>query len=416
MNNTLTASRPLLHRALLALARHPRRIVQFPLGLSRWDDTDELILAAPHSPASHTFLLARSEDMEPLRDLPLTCAGMLLIGGRGRAVGYRVRATGVLEPLTRLRLVGAGMHQFDLVAAQRVNERLRRVSVERWSRTIGALGMDTWWRLVQLHYGIIGTGRTGSIIAQMLVRLGATRVWLCDPDRMEFHNLGEMVGVTEADLGQFKVDALAAVLRNDNADVVPVVTKASITDLRALGAARRCDFLYCCCDHDSGRWAASILAALFCKPLIDVATGVERGTARTMGADVRLVLPGRCLACLGGFRQPVAAGRVLLDAELESRLRVARDWSRERAGSLASLNHLAAAAGLRMLEDLVAERLTESVWLRLEFDPRGRLSTRYLERANHAVPGHCALCVTLAGLGDAGLDRVPGLLRSGPPV
>jgi hypothetical protein len=97
-----------------------------------------------------------------------------------------------------------------------------------------------------------------------------------------------------------------------------------------------------------------------------------------MGADVRLVLPGeRCLLCLGGLADLEGARRVLASADAEQAFHAGRDWRRERAGSLRSLNHLAASVALRLWEDLVAGLVRASTWTHIEFDPSGRLTVSH---------------------------------------
>jgi hypothetical protein len=125
-----------------------------------------------------------------------------------------------------------------------------------------------------------------------------------------------------------------------------------------------------------------------------------------MGADVRLILPGeRCLWCLGGVanREQV---RTLL-AVHSFPLPAGCSWPEERAGSLRSLNQLAAHLGLRLLEDLVRERVQHSTWLHLEFDPQGIPALQTVTPPEN--PG-CPLC-HLTAEGDAGLASVRDVLQ-----
>lgn len=144
---------------------------------------------------------------------------------------------GGLRPIGRLSLVGSGMHR--LVAAplsnwasgqaSRAGDHGPKESAQddaratrsqaRWSRTIGALGgYDAWHRLSRLHIGVVGCGRTGSLVAGMLVRLGLRRITLVDEDRVEFHNLGEMEHITERDLGLPKVPRRVAAVAATTSD------------------------------------------------------------------------------------------------------------------------------------------------------------------------------------------------------
>jgi hypothetical protein len=96
---------------------------------------------------------------------------------------------------------------------------------------------------------------------------------------------------------------------------------------------------------------------------------------------------GNAVATLSNERAPIA-----LD----------REWRTQRAGSLASLNHLAVAAGVRLLEDLAAERITRSQWLRLTYDEVGCFQVAY--PAVTADPA-CPLCAR-AGRGDFALGSM----------
>ncbi len=101
-----------------------------------------------------------------------------------------------VEPVHALSLVGAGMYTLSLVANHTPVAVTHRRTVgmstalTRWSRTIGALGgEDVWQRLIRLRVAVIGCGRSGSITALSLARLGLRHLTLIDPDMVELHNL-----------------------------------------------------------------------------------------------------------------------------------------------------------------------------------------------------------------------------------
>ena len=181
-----------------------------------------------------------------------------------------------------------------------------------------------------------------------------------------------------------------------------VTVAASITRWPALYAAQGCDVMLSCVDHDSARLAATAIATVFCKPLLDIATGVHgSGAEREMGADVRLMLPGQCLLCCGGLRDQTGALQVLARAEAERALSAQRDWRHERAGSLASLNQCAVGVALRLLEDFVAARIQDSTWARLAFTPAGALNVTYPPVSSPDTTLRCPLC-RLTGWGEDG--------------
>ena len=414
----LVAPVRVFREVLRRITRERAHGLDWPVGRSQWGDSLELILAPASSGVERTLRVVLTDDFDPPRWLPPPCAGVLLVGRerrRGRAVGFLARSPVDLEPLDCVQLIGPGMHRIPLAGSRSLPD-LQQDSgdgspLRRWSRTIGALG-PAWRRLVRLRFGLVGAGRTGSVFARLLLRIGVRHLTLIDPDVMERFNLGESDDcLVESDAGRPKVDALADALRAlyPRADIRCV--HESISHVCSFDAARACDMLVCSADHDSARLATACVALLFCRPLLDVATGIHREAPNRMGASVRLVLPGRCLLCTGGLRV-VDAGRALRSAEAERAFHAGRDWRTERAGSLASLNHLAAALGLRMIEDLLLERIRDTTWLQLEYDSSGRVATAYppLPEIHDTAP--CRLCATLAGMGDDGLALVPGLIRS----
>jgi hypothetical protein len=306
------------------------------------------------------------------------------------------------------------MHTLTLAGAARTpGDDLPTPARERWSRSIAALGGEVWRRLSGLHYGIAGVGRSGSILAEAVAAgWGAERLSLIDPDLIQTHNLGEMMVVTAADRGAPKATAVTEALRRRSSMNRITAVVGSVTHLPALRALQNCDVLFGCLDHDSGRLALAVLAVLFCKPYLDVATGIHGpATRRHMGADVRLLVPGeRCLLCLGGLADQAGARRVLTSADAEQAFNVHRDWRQERNGSLRSLNHLAAALALRLWEDFVAQRLPGSTWLHAEFDSAGQLTLTYPPSA----VSPCPLC-PLLGRGEEGLAQGRVFFQQDPP-
>jgi molybdopterin/thiamine biosynthesis adenylyltransferase len=290
------------------------------------------------------------------------------------------------------------------------------------------LGEEVWERLIGLHVVLVGCGRTGSVMAVSLTRLGIRRLTLIDPDCVELHNLGEMDALTEADLGTPKAEALARHLFSLSSpgriSILPL--NASIAHPTALSAAKAGDVLVCCADNDAARLATGLIATLYHKVLLDIGTGIfledsrqppagsgqpspiripNSGTLRvfrirTMGADVRLIIPGDgCLLCRGNLTAYSQAVEDLCNHRPPAR--VPGEWRQERAGSLRSLNVMAAGLGVHMLQELVSERIDQSAWAHLEFDQAGQLTVQYppFPRSNDSAP--CALCVK-AGLGNEG--------------
>lgn len=240
--------------------------------------------------------------------------------------------------------------------------------------------------------------------AATLARAGVRKLTLVDPDAVEPHNLGEMDAVGRDDIGRPKVTAVAAALMRE-LDIEVEALTIGIDRLSAFRAARSADMLIGCADNPVARLLTSTIGVAYLRPVIDIGAGVfGSGVERRMGLDVRLLLPGVCLVCLGG----VVGLR--LDALGEHDARAPRagadEWRRERAGSLRSLNQIAVGLGVRLLEDLISGRVSGSAWLRVEFDGDGAPRLLRIRPSESA----CPLCA-VAGCGDGVLPLVPRLLR-----
>jgi hypothetical protein len=344
-------------------------------------------------------------------DLPPapTCSIML---GSGEDVG---RFTGIvavrdqIAPVQAMKVVGTRMRRLEAVDFPRRGPgAMLPEDAERWSRLIGALGgADVWERLRALEFCIIGAGRTGSLVATTLARGGVRSLTLVDPDVLEWHNLDAMDAVTAHDLGRLKVEAIAEHLQRDLPHIRITAFPRSLMTVAARTRVKSADVLICCVDDDAARLVAAALASCYLKPLLDLGTGIFHdgpptsltpspnrpiaASSRSLGADIRLILPGDgCLLCWGG----VADARGALARWHTGVLRPR--WDEERAGSLRSLNALAAHLGIRLLEDLVAGGLDHSVWLRFETDDQGSPSLRQLPSLRRP---NCRLC-SLLGVGD----------------
>jgi hypothetical protein len=395
------------------LRERPDRIVTVPAGWSRSPERLQWLVHAvepmPGPQAPQVCVTATTgEFVQRLR------AGLLhahreasvlsLCLGIGPASGRLAGlagVAGVTQSLRRIAVAGPGLLRLD--APDAVPLPTPGAEPERLSRTIGALGADAVARLRSLRVAVVGCGRSGSLVVEGLAALGVAGLVLIDPDVLEAHNFGEMAGLVADDLGDAKVQALArAVQRQPLATGTQVTAVAeSVLSLAALGALKEADVLVCCADSVAARLATAVLAVFYLKPLLDIGTAVLAGPR--IGADVRWLLPGRCLLCVGGLPDLAAARTALLQGRIQLRT---GEFTTERLGSLRSLNTMAVGLGQTLLEQCVAGRREEATWLQLDVDATGlpRLASRRPGRASR-----CGLCVQ-TGQGDGALADLPALL------
>jgi hypothetical protein len=220
-----------------------------------------------------------------------------------------------------------------------------------------------------------------------------------------------MDGVEACDVGRYKTSALADFLIHytSAASARFRAIHESVFSLPALVELKASDFLFCCVDNAPARLGTSFLAKLYLKPMIDIGTGILRAGARqTMGADVRLVLPDRCLLCFGGIRGIEQALTHLLDlSHYQNSHLASTDWRRQRAGSLHSLNQMAVSFALRVLEEFVGGRVEDNTWLQVDVDELGMPQVR---QGRAPKPNECRLC-RITGFGDFGVHLLRSLVR-----
>jgi hypothetical protein len=226
------------------------------------------------------------------------------------------------------------------------------------------------------------------------------RLVLIDPDIVESHNLDAMDGVTARAIGSSKVEALAGFLRRDfpEIDVIPV--QNGVETPAALTRAAEAEVIISAPDAGRPRFFAAVAAVLFCRPHLDVGTGIfRRGGTLEAGADIRLIVPGEgCLNCVGGIRRLLS-------------LRPRADWRSECARSLRSLNQIAAHAGLYLVERLFSGDRMGTTWQRIEARNGGPLSLTALPNPERRACRVCALLGRGEGIGLTSAGRQAADMR-----
>lgn len=164
-----------------------------------------------------------------------------------------------------------------------------------WSAAADRLPEQALEAVRNVHVTLVGAGSLGSVAAEQMARAGVPRITLIDPDRVEAHNLTRTT-YQLADVGRFKVDALADRLHAINPEV-QVDTATWSVDPSA--HAKLCDIV---ADSslvlgmaDSPRALALLDTVLHEQDTPGIFAGVYRGA---VGADVITVLPG-ITACYG---------------------------------------------------------------------------------------------------------------------
>jgi tRNA A37 threonylcarbamoyladenosine dehydratase len=96
-------------------------------------------------------------------------------------------------------------------------------------RTTGVWGHRGQSQIASLRVGIVGLGSVGSVVCELLARMGIQDLTIIDFDRVEELNLDRILNANPSHLGHFKVDvARAAAEQNHTASSIQINSVAQI--------------------------------------------------------------------------------------------------------------------------------------------------------------------------------------------
>jgi molybdopterin-synthase adenylyltransferase len=178
---------------------------------------------------------------------------------------------------------------------------------EQFKRTRTVYGDDSHKRVTRLRIGIVGLGSVGSILAEMLARMGFQRFTLIDFDVIKAHNLDRQLGSTEDDIGKDKVVVAERVIRKSatskNLEIKSVID--SIAYKSAYKTALDCDVLFSCVDRPLPRYILNHIAYAHLIPVIDggIKVAFKDRVFQTAEWQLQTCTSGKaCLQCLGVYQ------------------------------------------------------------------------------------------------------------------
>jgi molybdopterin/thiamine biosynthesis adenylyltransferase len=184
----------------------------------------------------------------------------------------------------------------------------RPVYREAFKRTLTVWGKKNHENMARLRVGIVGLGSVGTIVAEILARMGIERFCLIDFDVIKRHNLDRQLYATEDDIGQLKIIIAERLIRKSstaqNVDVINV--PYSIAEKEGYYSALDCDVLFSCVDRPRPRSILNHFAYAHLIPVVDGGIAVRFKSGIFSGVDWQLqtVAPSRpCLECIGAFNQ-----------------------------------------------------------------------------------------------------------------
>ena len=263
------------------------------VGFSR-DDT------ASHERSYPALLdIARGMPVGALVFARAAVAGNLWFPGCARAPLSRATIVGhcrqLLFPMPETQVAAVGMY-------------------DRQSRLFGDAGQEL---LRRTRVGIVGLGGAGSILAELLGRLGVGEFVLADPDRAEVTNLPRLIGARRRDavgpswvprviadrLREPKVRVATRNIRRANRDARIEAMARDFLDEDVAARFTDCDFLFLAADTMAARLLFNAIVHQYGIPGIQVGAKIpvaDDGSVGNVFCVSRMVTPEQgCLWCNG---------------------------------------------------------------------------------------------------------------------
>jgi hypothetical protein len=146
---------------------------------------------------------------------------------------------------------------------------------------------------------VIGVSGTGSIVAEMLARLGVGHLVLIDFDKVETKNLNRILNTDVQDIGCYKTEVCKSAIFRHHPEIAVISVRSDISAEAAILAASDADVIFSCVDSMNGRYYCDLLSQSFVCPLIDIGVVIptridERGYTQITDVFGRIdyVYPG----------------------------------------------------------------------------------------------------------------------------
>jgi molybdopterin/thiamine biosynthesis adenylyltransferase len=202
---------------------------------------------------------------------------------------------GNTSPIEVIRSVGNRFRFF---------ERRPQMSVDPviFDRQVRAFGPEMQRLLKSFHFGIVGTGGTGSAVAEQLVRLGIGRLSLFEGQTLEASNVTRVYGSRIADVGLPKIEIIQRLAKEVGFGTEIRLLPGLITNRTIAEPLRDCEVIFGCTDDEWGRSILCRVAIDYYVPVIDMGVKIDsiNGAIASVQGRVTTLLPGSaCLFCRG---------------------------------------------------------------------------------------------------------------------
>jgi len=144
-------------------------------------------------------------------------------------------------------------------------------------------GTGTTRRLKKLRIAVVGCSGTGSIVIELLARLGVGELVLVDDECIESRNLNRIQNAKHSDSGRAKVQVLSEAIEGLGLGTKVLPLKMNLYDPIAVLKVAECDAVFGCMDTAEGRHLLNRIATFYILPYLDL--GVHRAADGSGGID-----------------------------------------------------------------------------------------------------------------------------------
>lgn len=187
----------------------------------------------------------------------------------------------------------------------------------RQARMFGGAGQQV---LAAQRVGVVGLGGVGSIVCELLARLGVGNLVLVDPDALDETNLSRVVNSNPSDVGRSKVEIARRALALSHPGLQVDAISKSIVEQDVARALVDCDALFLAADTMQARLVFNAIVHQYLIPGFQIGSKIalDRATKsiETVFSVVRTVTPDSgCLWCNGLISSDRLAEEALSDEE-----------------------------------------------------------------------------------------------------
>ena len=265
---------------------------------------------------------------------------------------------------------------------------------DRQARLFGDAGQHI---LSRIKVGVTGAGGGGSLLLQMLARLGVGHLVAVDSDLVDSTNLPRIVGARQRDVGRAKVEVAKRVAREANPKVRFEAIEGSVVDAIVARRLADADFLFLATDTMQSRLIFNALVHQYLIPGIQIGAKVtvepKTGKVEDVFTVSRLVLPSSgCLQCNG----------LISSAQLQQEALTPEERRRQRYitdeevpdPSVITLNALSASQAMNDFLLIMTGLLQSTASAKyIQMHPCERIT----ERVNVRSEPNCRTCSSLRG-------------------